>query len=164
MAFARKQNTANREEHVRIGPLSLFTLIAVICLAVLAVLEFSTANASKTLADRQRDAVSSLYVNETAAQCFMAQLDDELAASGKAGVDNALGSCVQAATDAAQDAVEVSASYADDTVYAEFTGAEGRALSVEVTIRDNATYRIDKWKVVAVQNEEEPQGNLWTGD
>jgi hypothetical protein len=28
---------------------------------------------------------------------------------------------------------------------------------------DDATYRIDKWEMTAVENEEQPTGNLWTG-
>ena len=57
----------SREENVRIGPVSVFTLIIIICLAVLAVLTISTANASLVLSQRQAVAAHELYLDETAA-------------------------------------------------------------------------------------------------
>ena len=43
---------------VRIGPISVFTLIIVICLAVLAVLAFTSANATLVTTQRQATATS----------------------------------------------------------------------------------------------------------
>lgn len=156
------QREANlpHEERVRIGPISVFTLIAVICLAVLAVLAFSTANAAYTMSQRQATSVSGLYLNETAAQEFVAGIDDALAGEGGDGVERALPALCQAAQKAADGRVTASASMEGNVVSAQFVNDNGRVLTIEVTIRDNDTYRIDKWKVTAVQNEEEPQGNL----
>lgn len=150
-----------REEKIRIGPISLFTLISVICLAVLAVLAFSTANASYTMSERQARSVTGMYQNEQAAQEFVACLDDALASGGTAAVEPALASACTSAREAAGGEAEVTASMANSIVYAQFTSNDGRVLDIEVTIRNDASYRIDKWKVTAVQNEEQPQGNLF---
>ena len=157
-----QQREANlpHEERVRIGPISVFTLIAVICLAVLAVLAFSTANAAYTMSQRQATSVSGLYLNETAAQEFVAGIDEALAGEGGDGVERALPALCQAAQKATDGRVTASASMEGNVVSAQFVNDNGRVLTIEVTIRDNDTYRIDKWKVTAVQNEEEPQGNL----
>ena len=158
---------------VRIGPLSVFTLIVVICMAVLAVLAFSTANASLTMTQRQAEATTEMYLDESAAQQFVAGIDDALApvreadGTGSEGV-NAVRGALVSLRDAAQDAsggrVTAVASVVDNEVRAEFACKNGRTLSIVVTIRDDATFRIDKWKMTAVQNEAEPAGKLWTGE
>lgn len=162
-----------RTDDARIGPISLFTLITVICLAVLAVLAFSTANASYVMTQRQATATTELYLDEAAAQEFVAGMADELAtvrdaggtgADGAQAVADALIELRDRAQDSADGKVAVTASTYDMKVYAEFSCENGRVLSIVVTIRDDATYRIDKWKMTAVQNEEEPAGNLWTGE
>ena len=60
---------------VRIGPISLFALIAVICLATLAVLSITTAGASLRLASLQADSMTQQYQAELAAQTFVANVD-----------------------------------------------------------------------------------------
>lgn len=153
--------TSTRQENkVRIGPVSLLTLIAVLCLAVLAVLAVSSANASMTMAQRQADSTLGKYLNEVAAQEFVARVDDALTSGGPTSVEPALKDACNAAGEAAGGAVTATSSLVNGVVYAEFTGKSGRVLTIEVTIRDDATYRIDKWKVTAVQNDEQPQGNL----
>lgn len=155
----------SHDENVRIGPISIFTLIIVICLAVLAVLAVATSHASLTMAERQATAVTSMYVNESAAQAFLAELDDVLAArEGSAGVEAQLEDLCYAAEDAVGGEVTATASFEDDHVMAQFNHADGRMLEVTVTIRGESTYRIDQWKVTAVQNEEQPQGSLWIAD
>ena len=158
---------------VRIGPISVFTLIIVICLAVLAVLAFTSANATLVTTQRQATATSELYLDEAAAQQFVAGIDDELSAertSGATGanaaqaVQGTLPALAEAARASSNGQVAVNASMDGNSVHAEFSCANGRVLTIVVTIRDDATFRIDKWKMTAVQNEEEPAGRLWTGD
>lgn len=60
---------------VRIGPISLFALIAVICLATLAVLSIATSNATYRLTTLQADSMAQQYQAETAAQNFVAHID-----------------------------------------------------------------------------------------
>lgn len=164
-----------RQQHdrdVRIGPISLFTLIIVLCMAVLAVLAFSTGNASLVMAQRQADATTQLYLDETAAQEFVAQVDATLAETRAAGGNGAVGAdsvraslaqMTAAAEEAAKGQVEATASMEGRQIAAEFNCQNGRLLQVTLSIRDDATCRIDKWKMTAVQNEPEPEGRLWTG-
>ena len=56
--------------------------------------------------------------------------------------------------------MQVAASIAGNKVSAQFNCENGRTLDIVVTVRNNGTYRIDKWKMSAVQNEEPPQGQL----
>lgn len=166
------QHQLGRVDNVRIGPISLFTLIIVLCMAVLAVLSFSTAHASMVMADRQATATSELYLDEMAAQEFVAGVDAQLAAVREAGGDGAAGvqrvsSALIDLRDAAQDAtagqVEVTAGLSDSSVTARFECQNGRTLYIAMTILSDATYRIDTWKMSAVQNEAQPEGSLWTG-
>ena len=70
---------------VRMGPISLFALIIILCLAVMAVLAVTTAQASYTLTQRQAAAAEEAYAVETAGQSFLGGLDAELAAAHGAG-------------------------------------------------------------------------------
>lgn len=70
---------------VRMGPISIFTLIVVLCLAVMAVLSVTTSQATYVLAQRQAHATVALYANETAAQEFVAQLDETLSQARSQG-------------------------------------------------------------------------------
>lgn len=169
MAQIRTQQAGNQ---VRIGPISVLTLIAVICMAVLAVLAISTATASLTMSQKQADAVSQLYVDEIAAQAFVAEADAELAGVRKAGgsgdagsqaVAGSLTQICQDANEAAGGSVNVTAGVTGRIVSAEFSCDDQRILSIELEIYDDATYRVEKWKMAAVQNEEQPGGSLWSG-
>ena len=166
------QQAQGRADNVRIGPISLFTLIIVLCMAVLAVLSFSTAHASMVMAERQATATTELYLDEVAAQEFVAGLDGQLAAVRAAGGNGAAGAkrvsdVLIDLRDAAQAAtagqVEVTAGIADTDVTARFECQNGRTLYLAITILPDATYRIDTWKMSAVQNEAQPEGSLWTG-
>ncbi len=156
----------SREENVRIGPVSVFTLIIIICLAVLAVLTISTANASLVLSQRQAVAAQELYLDETAAQT----IDDRLAPLREGGNADAMSLLEadlvpmrNAAQDAAGGQVEVVTNVSGQQIRAEFSCANGRTLNIAVTVLPDGTYRIDKWKMTAVVNEEQPMGNLYTG-
>ena len=61
-------NRRNFTDNVRIGPLSVLTLVGILCMAVLAVLSVSTSNASLVIAQRQAHAISDSYLAEAAAQ------------------------------------------------------------------------------------------------
>ena len=62
-------------EKVRIGPISLITLIIVICMAVLGVLAASTSHATQTISERQANASQQMYLNEKAGQELVADID-----------------------------------------------------------------------------------------
>lgn len=158
-----------KTEKVRIGPISIITLIIVVCMAVLAVLSVSTANATMSISNRQADATKELYLNECAAQEFVAGVADALSGtSGKAGagakaVQGALDSICEAARTAADGQVDVVANVDGTTVTAEFSGPKMRRLSIAITIGGDAAFRIEKWKAAAVQGEGPTGDNLWTG-
>lgn len=154
-------------EHVRIGSISVFALVVIICLAVLAVLSLSTANASLTMSQRQADALAQQYLGERAAQEFMAGLDDELSEGSGVNMDAielSLDDLCAKAQNAARGRVQANAQVTGDKVTAEFTCDSGRVLTVEVTVRDDGTCRIDKWEMSAVQNEEPPEGQFYIPD
>lgn len=161
-----------RGENVRIGPITLIALIVVICLAVLAVLAASTSHATAATSERQAAASQQLYLNETAGQEFVAGLDGVLAGVREFGgtaadagrtVERELDGICQGAREAAGGRVACTADVQDGTVTAEFTCDGARVLDIAITIRDDATYRIDKWKAASAQQEAEPPGALWLG-
>ena len=167
-----QRNRATRANNVRIGPVSIITLIAVICMAVLAVLSVSTAHATMVISERQANATVELYRNECAAQEFVAGLDDLLAgkraagsdgAAAAGGIGTALDALCEQASAAADGQVEAQAEMDGQVVNATFTGAKMRQLDIAITILDDATYRIDKWKAAAVQHEAQSVGTLWSG-
>ena len=159
-----------RGDNVRIGPVSIITLIVVICMAVLAVLAASTAHATATITDRQAESTQMLYQNELAAQEFVASVDDVLARARSAEatnvaalVENGLDKACANAREAADGRVECTANMNGNTVTAEFVCDGKRQLNIAITIRDDATYRIAKWKMASVQQEAPTAGSLWTG-
>ena len=162
-----------REDNIRIGPISVITLIIVVCMAVLAVLAASTAHATNVISERQAGATTALYCNERAAQEMVAGIDGVLAESrangassavASAAVESALDGICEKAREAGEGKVDVVA-YADGgVVNAEFTCDNTRKLIATITIRDDATYRIDKWKMLAVQDDSPSGGRLWTGE
>jgi hypothetical protein len=161
-----------RQRNVRIGPVSLFALVALVCLSVLAVLAASTANATFVMSQRMADSTHAFYDDERAGQTLVAGVDGALgdaraAASGDEAalraVEAALPGLCAAAEAEAGEGANVAASLDGRRLSAEITCHNGRMLKIEVTIMDDATYRIDEWEMTAVENEEQPTGNLWTG-
>lgn len=142
---------------VRIGPISLFTLVIVLCLAVLSVLAVTTAQATYAAADKQAAFTQDTYANERAAQQFVADVDAALAfvRTSDGGLDAAL---------AAVDRVlPANASRDGSTVRATFSTDSGRTLDVELTVSANATYEIASWKATTQWTNEGPGQTLWSG-
>lgn len=75
---------------VRIGPISLFTLIIILCLAVLAVLSLTTARAELSITERQAQTTTETYALETAGQEFVAAVDAALAEGRSSALDEVL--------------------------------------------------------------------------
>lgn len=69
---------------VRIGPISLFTLIIVLCLAVLTVLSVTTSLAELSTTERQAATTTETYQLEAVGQQFVADVDAALAEGGDA--------------------------------------------------------------------------------
>ena len=166
-----KHIQVTRESNVRIGPISIITLITVVCMAVLAVLTAATAHATGVISDKQAVATEQLYANERAAQEFVADIDGALsgaramggtAASGARAAERVLDDACEKARAAGEGRVECTASVDGATVFADFTCDGARQLSIAITIRDDATYRIDTWKMTSVQ-QGAVAGTLWSG-
>lgn len=163
---------------VRMGPISLFTLVVVLCIAVMSVLCFSLAHSSLTVAQRQADFATDSYANESAGQEFVAAVDEVLAGlradagSGAAGAGDAAGSG-GAAGAASGKAVVIgkksalaalkargadlapgaTLSFGSDSVTADFLLPSSRRLYVELAIGDDATYRVIQWKQTTRQDK-----------
>jgi len=154
---------------VRIGPISLFTLLVALCLAVLAVLALTTANASYTMSNRQATSKVSEYACESAAQTFLAEADAALASSNAtdaskraAAVQDNLASIIDASAAAASQNVTVQADVSGPNIHAQFTCDDGRTLHITLEVQDDGSYVITNWMVSAV-NYSATEENLWTG-
>lgn len=157
--MAGVRTSGSSSDNVRMGPLALFTLVTVLCLAVLAVLAISTANATNALALRRASATTQLYLDETAAQTFMAVLDEQLAQGSSPAEASQIAS--EAASAAVSDQVIVTASYSDTTHTASFDAGNGRQLDIQLNVEEDGSLSVQRWRMTTVVNEEPPMGNLY---
>lgn len=174
---------------VRIGPISLFALVIVLCLAVMALLAFTTAQANLSLVERQANSTKQLYEDELAAQTFVANLDEQLVQMRDEGTSRDLAvleekidqvvSMLYGTVSVSADLVSVEKAYnlsgtvatsvqknAIDPltgVHAQFVAEDGRDLDVVLLIHGNATYEILCWKVTTEWPEQISTDTLWTG-
>lgn len=177
---------------VRIGPISLLTLVIVLCLAVMAVLTVATAQASSNLTQRQANAVSTLYGDEIAGQSFVAATDAYLMSHGSEEgfstqtIADALPTiCEEAHQFAADqgwdiavsaqwltvDGLSASAGVTSEAVdsnavggiLAECSGEAGRTLQIALAITNDADYRLLAWKIMTVWTEEGTGEMVWQG-
>ena len=133
---------------VRIGPISLFTLVIILCLAVMAVLSAT---------EKQALFTNDTYQNEQAAQSAVAVIDaalESVRASG-GGLDEALA--------AVDEALPADAQRDGSRVLMTFASPSGRTLDVELTITANATYEISQWKATTQWTNDGPGATLWSG-
>lgn len=122
---------------VRIGPISLFTLIIILCLAVLAVLSLTTARAELSITERQAQTTTETYVLETAGQEFVAAVDAALAEGRSSALDEVLSTygVTEAAADAeatagASEAAPAAGETIEDESVSGATADEGGSLMV----------------------------------
>lgn len=129
---------------VRIGPISLFTLIIILCLAVLSVLSLTTARAELSVTERQAATTTETYQLESAAQIFVAEVNAALSADAQ-GNEGLLTEVLEAygvaevapAADAASDAA-AAASTADTASAAEASEAIPDETPAGETIADDS--------------------------
>ena len=122
---------------VRIGPISLFTLIIILCLAVLAVLSLTTARAELSITERQAQTTTETYALETAGQEFVAAVDAALTEGGSSALDEVLSTygVTEAAADAeatadASEAAPAAGETIEDEGVSGATADEGGSLMV----------------------------------
>lgn len=170
---------AREKGSVRIGPVSVFALVVILGLAVLAVLSAATAQASHTEAQAQADFTRSSYVNDAAAAQALADIDAALADAAltqEAAAADADGRGDASAydIDAAMSAVSAvlpqgqvadgcaAESFVDGTaVRMTFSTEDGRTLDVELAVRDDLTYSLERWVVTTAWNQEPEETKLW---
>lgn len=173
---------ARRSGSVRMGPISLFALVIIVCLAVMSVLALVTAHAALARSERQAASVSALYINERAGQELLASLDGELADLREADADRdetlarlsralpeltADAADAAAATDTATDtqapAVEIAAvDRATATVSVRFVADDARALDIQIGITDDLACKVLAWKASALWTED-TSDTVWQG-
>ena len=167
-----KHIRVHRGGNVRIGPISVITLVIVLCMAVMGVLAVSTANATKAISGRYAASTEEMYVIERAGQEFVACVDavlvearedDDSATVAARAVNKALDGICEKARAAVDDRVSCTADMDGLTVSAEFVCEDARSLEVAITIQRDVTYRIAEWKMVSPQQDAATAGSLWTG-
>lgn len=157
-----------RPSLVRMGPISVFVLVVVLCLAVMGVLSATTAKATSALAQRQAAFAESEYQNEIAGQRLYAAADDVLAAVRAAGgtQQDALAALsaaqqeLERATTAANAAPTVTCSLEGSRLKAHIESPNGRCLDVAFDVQNDATLRVVQWKATTLWTEDTAE-SLW---
>lgn len=157
-------------EGVRIGPISLLTLISVLLLAVLAMLCVTTSNAARAMSKRQAAAATSSYNVEACGQTMLATLDDVAHANGNDATSAVSGIAARMDTikqnvsdDADADNLDIDASAEGTSVSFTITAHDGRKLDARVTFADDLSYSSDEWKVTTNQSDQAESDALWAG-
>lgn len=149
---------------VRIGPLSLLTLVSVLLLAVLAVLCITTTNAANALSRRQASSATETYAVDTCGQAMVAAIDEAIDSADGDAADSVAADIDDIRTRALELAgvsdVELSASVDGSDVSFTVTAPDGRTLTAVVSVSDDA-YTITSWKMTTTQPDS--QESLWAG-
>lgn len=153
-----------KTEGLRVGPITLVTLIAALLLAVLAILCATTANAQATMANRQATSLTEAYAIDSCGQRMVAGIEESLsqgdvaAALTTAKLD-AITNNAKAA-DGASD-LNIESEYDGSTVSFTISAPSGKTLRAKVT-RENASVSVEEWKLKTAQ--ETPQDELWSSN
>lgn len=173
---------------VRMGPISVFALVIILCLAVLGVLSASTATAGSSLAQRQASFAADDYRNEVAGQQLYAAADDALepvraaggdAAAAVAALEAALPDITAAAQEgfaegetaaasgtasgmAAEPAPTVQTRIESGTLSAHIQSSSGRCLDIQLEVQPDATLAVTAWKATTLW-EEDDTDVIWQG-
>lgn len=152
---------------MRIGPISLFTLICVLLLSVLAVLCVTSANAAATMSARQAAATAETYRLDACGQEAIAVVDETLRGMRPASATEVAsaaaerlranpGTLAGSDEDFAIDA-QADGSRIDLTI----TAPGGKTLSAAIRVNDDSTYAVDEWEITGTQAESDE--TLWSG-
>lgn len=160
-----------RPSTVRMGPISVFALAIILCLAVLGVLSVTSAAAGSALAQRQAEFTADDYRNEIAGQSFYARADDVLAQvraqggdaqAASAALEAAMAQIAQGASSDAGSQTTVSASLEGGELAVHIQAQSGRCLDIEFAIQPDATLSVAAWKATTLWTEDTTD-HLWTG-
>ncbi len=157
---------------VRMGPISIFTLVIVICLAVMATLALTTARADAALAERQASFTSDDYANERLGQAFLAEADATLASAratglGPAEAASALAGELDSLTARAADAAAANghtlqAQANGNAISVRIDAPSGRTLAIGLAVTDDGGLAISYWKPSTTWTED-TSDTLWMG-
>ena len=151
---------------VRMGPVSIFTLVIVLCLAVLAVLALTTARSSMALAERQAAFTVDDYANEAVAQELLARVSAVAEGAGDAGeaLDELAAQLPAMVKElSSSDGPAVSAELLGSTVAAHVQSESGRALDATLEVTEDGAVRATSWMATTLWSEDTGDV-LWTGD
>jgi hypothetical protein len=170
MQTRRRQHTT-----LRIGPISLLTLVMALCLAVMGVLCAVTAEATYAMSVRQAESTTDGYLAEEAGQQLVAQVGSRIASARATGADKAAAtSAISADLDAITSATEASANDGQVSVAAKMSGASlvatittrsGHVLDIQIDVNDQLGYDIAAWKLSTMQDTDstDAAATLWSG-
>lgn len=148
---------------VRIGPISLLTLVSVLLLAVLSVLCVTTTNAANAMSQRQAANATETYEVEACGQAMVAAIDEKIT-----GADDPLDAITREIDNVRARALEI-ADASDLDLTASVDGSEvsftvatddGRTLDAVVVV-DGSSYTIKSWKMTTTQQDS--SASLWAG-
>ena len=161
---------AQRPSTMRMGPVSLFALIIVLCLAVLAVLSIASANASREMTYRQADFIADEYSNETAGQLLYAEADgivSQVRAQG--GGANAAAAALKEGADRLEAAAQNGSASPAVTVTVEGTeltahiqAESGRCLDILLKVSAGPALSVESWTASTLWTEDTTD-TLWMG-
>lgn len=141
---------------VRIGPVSLFSLIILLSLAVLSVLTLSTAQAAYTSAIKQASFSDDLYQNEMLGNDLLALVDTELKAASDKGDTRAQ------ALNSLEKTLPEYAQVEGNEVRGQIIAESGRTLTIILTISSDLQYSVSSWKATIEWNANDDE-TLWLG-
>ena len=153
-----------KTEGLRVGPITLVTLIAALLLAVLAILCATTANAQATMANRQATSLTEAYAIDSCGQRMVAGIEESLGQGDVAAALttvklDAIANNAKAA-DGASD-LNIESEYDGSTVSFTISAPSGKTLRAKVT-RENASVSVEEWKLTTAQ--ETTQDELWSSN
>ena len=162
---------AKQGKAVRMGPISLFVLIVVVCVAVLAALSFTTAQAQYTVAKRQASMETSYYANDAVGERLLFEANEQLPAIWATGASpssaaGTLCSRLNATISEAAQARGVSLGLLEsdgNTIKATISAPDGRTLNIVLELKRGANVEVKQWKITTERNEEITDGKLFTG-
>ena len=153
---------AHKTEGVRIGPISLETLIAILLVGVLALLCVVTASASQTMAQRQASATTETYALDSCGQRMLAGISAELSSSGSLeSTASKLSSIAKKAKkESGEESLNIETSSDSKSLSFTISAQDGKKLDAKVSRKDGEL-SVDQWKLTSQQQDAEE--TLWSG-
>ena len=147
------------DSSVRIGSITIFALVIVLCISVMGMLSVSTGRAALASSEKLAVYTSDIYQNEKEAWQFVSEIDESLY-DVKSNIwwyrDEAISAVTEIvnATDGA--------SIEDGVISARFASENGKTLTIKMTIDDDLELNISEWRV-STSRDMDNGDVLWSG-